>query len=88
MGRDVFNFPEVVAAFEAAGSLRLVPDATQLAEVAAAWLADDATRHRLGAAGRGVIEAQRGATGRLRELLETEIRGTAGVNFCQARIDD
>jgi 3-deoxy-D-manno-octulosonic-acid transferase len=88
MGRNVFNFPDVVAAFEAAGSLRLVPDATALADAAATWLADDATRHRLGAAGRGVIEAQRGASGRLRDLLEAEIRGAAGGNFCQARIDD
>ncbi len=78
MGPETFNFPDVVAAFSDADCLHLVSDAESMAERVAAWLADDALRRAAGERAAAVVEANRGATERLLELLSAEVRAAVG----------
>lgn len=74
MGAETFNFPDVVAAFQDAGALRLVADAPSLAQQLLDYHADDSARSRDGEAARQVVLANRGALARLLKLLGAEIR--------------
>ncbi|MFP4079227.1 MAG: 3-deoxy-D-manno-octulosonic acid transferase, partial [Ectothiorhodospira sp.] len=64
-GPHVFNFEAVYADLEAAGGVRRVADATELAEVLETLLGDAAAREGLAAGATRVLEANRGAVARL-----------------------
>jgi len=63
-GPHVHNFREVYDEMTTEGGARLVADAAELTVAAAVWLDDDKLARAAGAAGREVVEANRGATGR------------------------
>jgi 3-deoxy-D-manno-octulosonic-acid transferase len=70
-GPHVHNFLEVYDEMTAAGGARLVADVVELRVAAAVWLDDDKFARAAGAAGREVVETNRGATGRtVTALLE------------------
>lgn len=69
-GPALFNAPDVAQALERAGALRIVTDATGLAAAAVELLDSAPERSRMGAAGRAVIEANRGARERLLRLID------------------
>ncbi|HEX9139181.1 MAG TPA: 3-deoxy-D-manno-octulosonic acid transferase [Steroidobacteraceae bacterium] len=60
-GPHQFNAPQISAARQSAGGLRIVNDKTELAAAAAVLLADPAARAQLGTAAGEVIAANRGA---------------------------
>lgn len=68
-GPHVFNFREVYDELVAAGGVRLVADGPALEGAVSDWLVNAATARHAGLAGRGVIEANRGATARTVEAL-------------------
>lgn len=68
-----FNFPDVMAELQAAGGLYTVQDAAQLAETVLQLLNDDARRRAMGEAAHDFVVRNRGASGRLLELLQTQI---------------
>ena len=72
-GPHTWNFADVVSAFAAARSLTRVANAKQLAEAVMAAFADEG-RRAAGARALRVVEDNRGATGRLLELLRARIR--------------
>lgn len=78
-GPHTFNFPDVVAAFEEAGCLLRVTDADGLAAAVTTCLGDGEAREEMGAASRGVVAQNTGATERLMELLREDIRAVAGL---------
>jgi len=80
MGPEVFNFADVVAAFQAAGCLACVDDAGGLAAAVLDLLQNPARLAALGALGRQVIAGNRGATQRLRVLLVRQIDGALGAD--------
>jgi 3-deoxy-D-manno-octulosonic-acid transferase len=61
-GPHVHNFVEIYGEMTAAGAARIVATTEDLAGALADWLRDPATARRAGAAGRKVVEANRGAT--------------------------
>ncbi len=63
-GPHVHNFREVYEEMLAAGAARVVADSAELAAVLAAWASEPEAAAARGAAGRAVVEANRGATGR------------------------
>jgi 3-deoxy-D-manno-octulosonic-acid transferase len=63
-GPHVHNFREVYDEMTTAAGARLVADAAELRVAAAVWLDDDKLARAAGAAGREVVETNRGATGR------------------------
>jgi len=73
MGPHVFNFPDVVAAFQAAGCLPLVHGADELAATVGVWLRDPRARRDQARRGTAVVADNGGATARLRDLLEAQI---------------
>jgi len=77
MGPDVFNFANVVSYFRRAGCLVLVSDAEELAVVMRGWLNDPTTAQSLGARARLIVTHNRGAFGRLQDILRGEIRAVA-----------
>jgi 3-deoxy-D-manno-octulosonic-acid transferase len=77
MGPETFNFPDVVAAFADADCLHLVADAASLAERVAGYLDDEPLRLLAGEKAAGVVARNRGATGRLLELLSAEVRAAS-----------
>ena len=74
IGPHTHNFDEVVAAFAAAGCLTRVVTAAGLADAVLAAFADDEARAVAGARALQVVQANRGATDRLLDLLQTRIR--------------
>lgn len=60
-GPHVANFDEVYRELTATGAVKLVNDTDGLAAAIRGWLADPASRHTAGAAGRTVVERNRGA---------------------------
>jgi len=68
-GPHVHNFREVYHEMTAAGAARLVEDVDELRVAAAVWLDDEKLARAAGAAGREVVEANRGATRRTAEAL-------------------
>ncbi len=73
-GPHTWNFADVVSAFAAARSLTRVTNAKQLAGAVMAAFADEGSRAAAGARALRVVEDNRGATGRLLELLRARIR--------------
>ncbi|MBX3707238.1 MAG: lipid IV(A) 3-deoxy-D-manno-octulosonic acid transferase [Pseudomonadales bacterium] len=81
MGPNVFNFADVVERFRAAGCLRLVADADDLAGAIRAWFDDPEGRRATGLRARAVVAANAGASVRLRALLDGVLAraGTGGA---------
>jgi 3-deoxy-D-manno-octulosonic-acid transferase len=69
-GPALFSAPDVAQALSSAGALRTVQDAAELAAALAQLLAAPTERARAAAAGRAVIEANRGAVERLLLLID------------------
>jgi 3-deoxy-D-manno-octulosonic-acid transferase len=70
-GPHVGNFAQLFEALQREGAARLVAGPETLAEALIAWFDDDASRCNAAAAGRRVIERQRGAAARTVELLKS-----------------
>jgi 3-deoxy-D-manno-octulosonic-acid transferase len=64
------NGKDIAAALEAHGALKIVTDATQLAETLKGLFADASLRSRMGAAGQALVAANRGSVERLLKLIE------------------
>ncbi len=69
-GPALFSAPDVARALREAGALTIVEDADGLVAALRALLDSPAERARSGAAGRAVIEANRGALERLQRLID------------------
>ena len=78
MGPETFNFPDVVAAFSDAHCLHLISDADSLSRRVADYLADEPARQAAGEKAAEVVARNRGATGRLLELLSAEVLALQG----------
>ncbi len=74
-GSHVHNFREVYREMTDAGGARLVADTAELRVAAAVWLDDAKLARAAGAAGRDVVERNRGATARTVDAL-LELVGT------------
>jgi 3-deoxy-D-manno-octulosonic-acid transferase len=74
-GPHVHNFREVYREMTDAGGARLVADTAELRVAAAVWLDDLRLAQAAGAAGRAVVESNRGATARTVDAL-LELVGT------------
>lgn len=72
-GPHTFHFAEVFPRLLEAGAALEVGDAGELAEAAARLLADAPERSRRGEAARAVVEANRGAVGRVAAIIEREL---------------
>lgn len=70
-GPQQYNSPDVARSLVEQGALTIVHDAAELAAALQKLLADAPARARQGAAGRSVIEANRGARERLVQLIDT-----------------
>jgi 3-deoxy-D-manno-octulosonic-acid transferase len=69
-GPYVFNAQEIADMFVARQACRIVNDPAELADAVARLLSDAATASRLGAAGRDILERNRGALARLLAMIE------------------
>jgi 3-deoxy-D-manno-octulosonic-acid transferase len=69
-GPHNFNGPEVAQLLISRGAARMVHNPRELGAAVSSLLADPGERERMGALGRGSVEASRGALGRLLELIE------------------
>lgn len=69
-GPHNFNNDAAVCLLLEAGATRIVADARQLAEAVSDLLGDNELRTSVGAAGRGVLDANRGAVDRLLKLVD------------------
>ncbi len=74
VGPNMENFTPVMADLQRAQGIRQVPDAAALTAALGELLANPAARDALGAAARRAVEQQRGAMGRMVELLLQEAR--------------
>ncbi len=75
-GPHVDNFDEVYRELVAVGAAALVDDIDPLSDAVVAWLNDPEAARAAGAAGRAVVDANRGATARsVRALVELAARG-------------
>ena len=73
-GPHVFNFREVFDGLLEAGGARVVADADALADALMVWLNDREECSRRGQAAAGVVEANRGALGRVVAWVEEIVR--------------
>ena len=73
VGPNTFNFVEATALLREEGALIQVADADGLARALAELLADPPRRRAMGAAGRLVVERERGALVRTMELIDAEL---------------
>lgn len=78
-GPQVFNFAAIVELLVAEDAAVLVHDAGGLADLMTRWLRDAAERARVGENGRRVVEQNRGALGRLIDLIEPRLRDPAAT---------
>ena len=69
IGPSMENFREIAETFDREGAWRRVRDADELADAWAGWLDDPGAASALGARGRALLEANRGALERTLELL-------------------
>jgi len=69
-GPHHFHAAEILRLFVDAGAVSVADDAATLAAAVEGYLGDGARRQRAGAAGRGVVEANRGAVRALLALIE------------------
>jgi 3-deoxy-D-manno-octulosonic-acid transferase len=76
-GPHVHNFAEVYDEMTAAGAAVLVGDADELVEGLVGWLGNPRAARVAGAAGRSVVEANRGATARTVSALLELVPGAA-----------
>ncbi|HVS14571.1 MAG TPA: glycosyltransferase N-terminal domain-containing protein [Thermoanaerobaculia bacterium] len=70
VGPSMHNFREMAETYDRAGAWRRVADPAQLAAAWSEWLERPETAGALGAAGRALIDANRGALRRTLDLLE------------------
>ncbi len=78
-GPAVHNFEEIYREMVDAGAARVVRDAGELAAALGEWLSDEASAAAAGRAGRAVVDANRGATGRTVDaMLDLADRRAAG----------
>ena len=78
-GPHLFNFLEISEMLAEAGALRVVADADELASQLLPLLEDARARRHMGRAGAGVLEANRGALGRLTALVDRVLQGPPGA---------
>ncbi|WP_183165687.1 lipid IV(A) 3-deoxy-D-manno-octulosonic acid transferase [Azomonas macrocytogenes] len=76
-GPHLFNFQDVAAKLREAGALLVVQDTASLAQQVGALCGDPALRAQLGLSGQAVLDANRGALGRLLDGLEPWLGGNA-----------
>ena len=69
-GPHVFNAQEIADMFVAKGACKLVHDSAELAVAVGELLSDPETASRLGAAGREILERNRGSLDRLMAMIE------------------
>jgi 3-deoxy-D-manno-octulosonic-acid transferase len=75
VGPHHFNFATITALLCEAGGAVEVPDGEALAALLIRWLGDADERARVGAAGRRVMDANRGALQRLKGILDEALLG-------------
>lgn len=80
IGPEYFNFPDIVAAFAAAGALEVVTDAQHLAARLLEAHLDAEERQRRGAEALQVVIENRGALAVLVEMLRAEIESLSLLN--------
>ncbi|MBI5617314.1 MAG: lipid IV(A) 3-deoxy-D-manno-octulosonic acid transferase [Gammaproteobacteria bacterium] len=73
VGPHLFNFAEISTLLEAAGALKIVQGAADMAAMASRWMSDSNARDLAGCAGRDVVMQSRGATERTLALLATSL---------------
>lgn len=73
-GPQVFNFAAIVDLLVTEEAAVMVQDPAGLAALMSRWLRDAAERARIGENGRRVVEQNRGALGRLIDLIEPRLR--------------
>lgn len=74
-GPHMFNFSEISRMSLERGAARQVEDSAQLAEALGAWLADAGARREAGAAGRRMVEENRGALEKTLALVARALKG-------------
>jgi 3-deoxy-D-manno-octulosonic-acid transferase len=74
-GPHLFNFLEISRMMTAAGGLLIVDDGLALERVLERLLSDARYRQQVGQLGFGVVQSNRGALGRLRELIGQMLKG-------------
>ncbi len=81
-GPHLFNFADIGDKLANGGALRVVNDPDALARQVAEWFLDSDARDSVGRAGRAIVEANRGATGRVCALVQDLLppRAAAGPN--------
>ncbi|HNR22189.1 MAG TPA: lipid IV(A) 3-deoxy-D-manno-octulosonic acid transferase [Steroidobacteraceae bacterium] len=75
-GPHTFNAEDIAQLLISAGAAEIVTDADALGARVAELFADEAARRRIGATGKSLVEANRGALSRLLALLEPVIAAT------------
>ena len=74
VGPHTFNFAEITASLIEQGGAQRVPDGAALGAAVLELLRDDARRGAMGRAAQQVFERERGATGRLLQLIDARLR--------------
>jgi len=74
-GPHMFNFSDISRMSLARGAAREVCDSAELARAVGAWLADPAARRAAGAAGKKMVEENRGALEKTRALVRAVFTG-------------
>ncbi len=77
-GPRQYNFTDVFAQLDEAGGVETVADAVALAEAVSALLADENRRRQMGQAALATVQANRGATKKVTDLLSRRIAAIAG----------
>ncbi|QFU74227.1 3-deoxy-D-manno-octulosonic acid transferase [Halioglobus maricola] len=72
-GPHMFNFSEITALLTAAGGMRQVPDGASLADCLCDLLAAPEALAAMGSAGEAVVAGNRGALGRLIEIVDRKV---------------
>ncbi len=68
-GPSVYNFTDISQQLEAAGGMKTIQDADQLAEIASSLLTDDTARKKMGSHAQAFVEGNRGALQKLLKLV-------------------
>ncbi len=74
-GPHMFNFSDISRMSRARGAARAIRDGDELAQAIGEWLADPAARRAAGAAGKKMVEENRGALERTRVLVREVFTG-------------
>jgi len=70
VGPHMFNFLEITRKLVIGGSLKLAENTAEIADIVVTWFANSDARDAAGRSGRAIVEANRGATGRVLAMLE------------------